>query len=489
MAADNLKQRAVSGTFWYGGSRVAIQALTWAITILVARLLTPGDYGLLGFAMLVGGLADLINEFGVGAAIIQRTDLDNEDFSAIFWFSFTFGALIYLVVWLLAPWIATFFKQPALVLVLRISLLNYFINPLRIIQWNLFTKRVEFKHRSLVEFAANIVGALSTLALAYAGCGVWALVWGILIREITLTISCQILRPWWPQTRFAWSRLQKVLGFGLNISAGRVAWYAYSNADFLIVGRLLGQQLFGVYTMVWQLAMLPVDRIANVVNQVAYPVYAELQNQPERFTRYFLNLVKLVSLVTFSILSGVFLVADIAIPLLLTEKWAPIIAPLKIMAWVGMISSVSILIAPAIIAKGRPDLALKYNFACLAILPTGFVIGSRFGIMGVCWAWLALQPLMTSILYTITRKLIGYEWRELFAAFLPATICAVVILVVVSTVRAASSAIAPRLAQLILLISVGVGSYTVVLFIGFRPLLKELWQMFASRNRKPAANL
>ena len=477
--SDNLKQRAVSGAIWYGGSRFAIQGITWAITILVARILTPSDYGLMGFAFLVTGMADLISELGVGAAIIQRQDLDEEDLSVIFWFSLALSFFIYLIVWLAAPFVATFFKQQALVSLLRVVMLSFLINSLRIIPWNLLTKRMKFKHRSLIEVIANITGAFLTLGMAYAGFGVWSLAWGILIRQAMLTIGCQILLPWWPQWRFTWTSLRKVMSFGLTTSAGRVAWYAYSNADFLVVGKLLGQQLLGLYTMVWQLTMLPVDRISAIVNQVAYPTYAQLQNQPERFTRYFLKLTKLTSLITFPILAGLCLVADLAIPLLLTDRWSAIVAPIRIMTCIGMFSSVSVLIGSAVSAKGRPDLALKYNLVCLGVMPVGFVFGSQFGIMGVCWAWLILHPILTASWYVTTRKLLGYEWLALFNALKPALYCTLMMSVAVLGIKAITQSVQTTVAKLTVVIATGAISYTFVFIWGFSKQFAEFRQLFS----------
>ncbi len=480
---DNLKQRAVSGALWYGGSRFAIQGLTWGVTILVARILAPEDYGVLGFALLVTGLADMISELGIGAAIIQRQDLDDEDLNAIFWFSLSVSLLVYLLVWLAAPWLSAFFKQPELVNVLRVLMLTFIINSLRIIPWNLLAKEVAFKPRSVVEVAANIIGAFSTLGMAYKAFGVWALVWGILIRQITLTIGCQILLPWWPKYRFAWCRLRKVLGFGLNVSAGRVVWYAYSNADFLVVGRMLGQQSLGLYTMVWQLAMLPVDRISAIVNQVAYPVYAELQHDPERLTRYFLEIVKMVSLVTVPVLAGVFLVADIAVPLVLTAKWQGIISPLRIMALVGIVSSVGVLIGPAVVAKGRADLALKYNCVCVLVMPASFIIGAQSGLMGVAWAWLLCHPILVAVWFITTHKLLGYKRHDLFLALKPAVTCTVCMMSVVAAVRIITNAVCSGAPQLIILIVAGGVGYMLTLKFLFQAEMGTLTGLFALKAR------
>ncbi len=480
---DTLKQRAVLGAFWYGGSRFAIQGLTWAVTIQVARILSPDDYGLMGFAVLVAGLADMIADLGIGAAIIQRQDLNEDDLNAVFWFSLALNVVIYLSVWAASPLLAVFFKQPTLVILLRVLMLGFIVNSLRVIPWSLMTKRVEFKQRSIVEVLANIIGAFTTLGMAYAGFGVWSMVIGVLARQASLTIGCQMLQPWWPRKRFTWGRLRKVLGFGLNVSAGRVAWYAYSNADFLIVGRMLGQQSLGLYTMVWQLAMLPVDRVSSVVNQVAYPVYVELQCDPKRFSRCFLGVVKTVSLVTFPVLMGLCLVSDIAVPLVLTKRWADIVVPLRMMTLVGVVSSISVLIGPAMLARAKADLMFKYNMTCLVIMPCGLVIGAQHGIEGVCWAWLVLHPCLVVSWLVVTRKFIGYDWKELSEALRPATLCTLCMMAVLVGLRSLVRGYCGDLATIIVVVLVGGIGYSLCLWLAFRAQWFHIRSLFGNEIR------
>ncbi len=480
MTAD-LRQRAIVGTLWYGGSRLIIQALTWVITIVVARILDPADYGLFGFALLVMGLVDLINELGLGAGIIQRKTTSGEMLETVFWLALSTSLAVYGIGWVASPWIAEFFKQPQLVAVLRVSMLGFVISTLRVISWNLITKDVDFKNRSLAEVAANVLSSASTLGMALAGFGVWALVAGAIGRQVVLTVSCLILRPWWPRGRFNLTSVTEVFRFGLSVSAARVAWYAYSNADFFIIGKLLGQQLLGLYTMVYQLATLPADRITTVVNQVAYPVYAELQDSPERLRRYFLKLVTLVSLVTFPVLIGLFMIANTAIPLVLTDKWTPIIVPLKIMCWVGSLISIETLIAPVVLARGRPDLPLKYNLLSLVVMPAGFLVGVRFGLEGVAWAWLLIHPPLIAFWFWLTRGVITYEWRELASALRPAFQCTSIMLVGLYLAELALIHVSTAPLRLLLFILIGILIYGGVFIGRFRTELVEIRQLFARR--------
>jgi O-antigen/teichoic acid export membrane protein len=219
--------------------------------------------------------------------------------------------------------------------------------------------------------------------------------------------------------------------------------------------------------MVFQWAVLPADRITSVLNQVAFPIYSQLQDQPERFGRFFLTTVTLVSVVTFPVMLGVLAIADVAIPFLLTPKWLPIISPLRVMACMGMVMSISSLISPAVLAKGQPSLAVKFNLLCLLIMPVGFTFGARWGLMGVCWAWVVLFPVLASIWFSMTRDLLSCGWRDLFSACVPAAVCSISMLVSLYFVRSSTLAM-PDAWRLFLLVGGGAVTYLAMLLLAFR---------------------
>jgi len=346
------------------------QVVTWLITLLVVRLLSPSDYGLFGFATFVTGIADLIAELGLGAAIIQKRNLDSDALDTILWMSMATGMLIYGLTWLRAPAISHFFNQARLTEVIRLTMLAFVITAARVIPWNLLTKHIAFARRSMAEVAATLSSSGATLVLAYLGFGVWSLVWGFLCRSLVLTVMCLWIMPWRPRWRFSTVQLGAIMRFSAEASAARITWYLCSNADILVVGRLLGAQALGVYSLVMQLAVLPADRITSIVNQVGLSVYSRLQHEPARFARYFRETLALTSLVTFPIMTGLAATAALGVFLLLPPRWHPVAAPLQLMCVVGMVMSVSTLVAPAVLAKGRPDLALRFNLLCLAWIST-----------------------------------------------------------------------------------------------------------------------
>jgi PST family polysaccharide transporter len=222
--SENLRERAVSGTLWYGGTRAVIQVFSWITTIFVARVLTPDDYGLFGMALLYLGFVEVFNQLGFGAAIVQKRDLQDGDLDTIFWMTCGLGLLFYLMTFIAAPWVALFFRQPTLVPVLRIQGLLFILSGLRAVPWNLLTRSVNFKRRSLAEAAANLLASILTVTAAYGGWGVWSLVLGYVARDGAMTAQAYIQVPWRPRWRFHPPTLREVLPYSLNDTASTIGW-------------------------------------------------------------------------------------------------------------------------------------------------------------------------------------------------------------------------------------------------------------------------
>ena len=463
---SSVRQQAIRGTLWLGSSRMVTQLATWLVTLLVVRMLSPSDYGLFGFATLVTGIVELAAELGLGAAIVQKSELDSDAFDTLFWTSIAMGLFVFGVTWLAAPAIARFFRQGELIDVLRVTMIGFVIASARVVPWSLLTRQINFARRSTAEVTSTLVASVATLVLAYLGSGVWSLVIGLLCRSLLLTLLCVWLMPWRPRWRFSLAHLEGTIRFGAEVSAARVVWYLYSNADFLIVGKMLGQQALGLYSLVFQLAVLPTERITSIVGQVAFPVYSRIQHQPDRFARYFLEILTLTSMVTFPIMTGLLVTADLGVLLLLPPAWHAVAAPLQVMCLVGMVMSVSTLVAPAVLAKGRAGIVLRFNLFCLSIMPIGFVVGARFGLIGVCWAWLLLFPFMAAVWFHMTRKLLGCTWRQLVGSLAPAAAASALMLATLLLLRHLAGSLQTHW-MLVLLIGVGVITYVAALALCF----------------------
>ena len=287
----NLKDKTINAFLWASSAKVISQGFSWIVTILLARLLLPSDFGLLAIAWIFVGFLDLVIEMGIGAAIIQRKETDDDALYSIFWFSIIIGICFYLIVFFLAPTFSRFFSNENLTNVLRMLAFIFVIGSFQIVPFNLLTKELEFKKRSIAEFLGVFSGGTLSIVLAILGYGVWSLVYGPILRYLVFAIMFFYFSQWRPKPVFMFKKIKSLLNFGFSVAGSRVLVYFYSNADAMIIGKILGNIFLGYYVMAYNLSRIPIDKITAIINQVAFPVFSKLQDDEENLQRYFLKIL------------------------------------------------------------------------------------------------------------------------------------------------------------------------------------------------------
>lgn len=476
--SSNLYQRATRGVVWFGGSRVVIHAISWGISIAVARVLSPSDYGLFGMALLYIGLIEFLNDMGLGAAIVQRKDITDTQLHSLFWFTNAIGICFYGFTLLAAPFMARFFHQPLLTHLLWFIGLNHVVTSVQQVPWNILTRAVNFKARSISEASGNLLSGLLAITLACQGWGVWALAWGFLARSILITFLVCLQTRWRPKAVFSWPALRPLLGFSMTVTVARVFYYANNNSPGLIIAKLIGGQALGYYSMAMRLTSDVGERMLTVINQVAFPVYSEIQDQPDRFRRLFLTSTKMTCALVFPLLGGLALVADDAIPLLLGQKWVPIIMPSVILAGSGLIVTLHSLSGPPVLVKGGAGPGLRFNLLCVAVLFPSFYLGGKLGLLAVCSVWVTIYPILVVYWAVQAKRIIGYRWIEFWLALRPAVLGTIVMVAAVTAVKLSLLPGVHPAMRLSVVIPLGVVAYLAVFLRSFSRPLKELVGMF-----------
>jgi O-antigen/teichoic acid export membrane protein len=431
MDVHALRQRFISGVFWLAATKALGQAITWGITIVVVRLLAPSDYGLMGMAVLFTSFLLLFNELGLGAAIIRYPALGANQLSDLRWAILAVNVALCVLVMALAPAVAAYFHEPRLTTILRTLGALFVVQGFGVPSACLLQREMSFKRKSQAELIGNLGGGLATLGGAAAGLGVWSLVNGYLVQQVVMNVLYWIYRPV-PFTRqFSFANVRQFVNFGVQVASSKILWYGSSNADFLVVGRLLGATQLGYYSLAFQFSSLPLDKIVSVVTQVAFPSFSALQNDGSTLRRYYLKLVSLVALATFPMFMGLFLVADSGVRLALTDKWVAIIFPLQILCVVSCLRAIETLNTPLLLARGRSGIVLFNNVLQVVVLPAGFLIGARYGLGGVAIAWLLAWPVLFAVVTYQTIGVAGLKVKDYLGALLhPVTGSAVMVALV-----------------------------------------------------------
>lgn len=409
-----LRERVVMAVFWSSTIRLLSQSVTWVITIYVARILSPSDYGIMTMTATFTGFAMLFNEMGIGSAIIHKENVSKEDLSSIFWLLFLYNLTLFFCSLILAPVVAEFYNEPRLVSIIRLIGFNFIISSIGIIPYHMLTKDLSFGKRSLSELAGHLSGGLTTLLLAVAGYGVWSLVFGIMAVTVVTNLCYCALYPWSPLFAFSFTKIRDMANFGFKIAGARLLWYIYSNADSLIAGKMLGKLALGFYSMAFQFASVPMDKIVSILTQVAFPAFSEVKSDKLALKNYFFKIVKFTAFVTFPLFLGIFIVSEEAVNLLLTDKWMPLVLPLKILCIVSTIRAVNAINVPLVVASGRAGLAMITNLIFALIMPVAFYIGSFYGLEGFAYSWLFVFPFLFLVITYITLNAVGFSIKEYF---------------------------------------------------------------------------
>ena len=455
MSAPSLRERVVSGVFWLTATRASGQIITWIITIIVVRLLSPADYGLMGMALLFAGVLFLFNEIGLGAAIVQKSELSADQISDLRWVILVINVALFAVLLLLAPAVAAYFDEPRLVLITRVLAISFLINGVGVPSASILQREMAFKEKAAAELMGNLAGGISTLVLAWRGYGVWSLVVGYLaLRLVTNAIYC-VCRPPVFRRAFSMSNVKRFTEFGVQVAVARILWFFSSSADVMIVGKVLGSTQLGYYSLAFQYSSLPLEKFVTLLNEIAFPSFASVQNDTARLQRHYLKLVNFVALVTFPMFVGLFLVADNAVAVMLGARWLPVVVPLKLLCIVSCFRAIETVNAPVALASGRPRVVMLNTLLGVAVLPVAFYVGARQGgIDGVALAWLLTRPFLFAVVTYRTLQVVGLRFDHYLRGLWHPIAGSLVMVATVVTVSARLGAMRP-LAQLVVCSLVG----------------------------------
>ena len=411
-----LRTLVVKSAAWYGGTRLWGQLLSWVITILLARLLLPADYGLFAMASSVLTMLELLQEFGLGTAIIQRRDLTPRQVNGVFWIVFGSSLALTTATVLAAEAIGGLYAEPQLAGVVRVLCLTFLLDSVGMVPYNLLSKALDLRRRSIAEVLGSAAKTLISLGLAYAGFGVWALVWGHLTRAVVLNGALLVFSGWWPGLRVTREGMRGVLTFGLRIAGMHLVGSASPAITALILGRFLGGAALGLYAMGMSLSEAPHRISTAMINQISFPVFSRLQDEPEELARYFLRISKYLALISLPAQVGLSLVASDLVPLLLSSRWEAVTVPFQIMCLESAVVIVTLTATPLLTALGRAGFLLGRSLFSVSVIAAATLVGVSFGLVGVVAARLIVTvPIRGSVLLPCLWRL-GIPLRTYLAA-------------------------------------------------------------------------
>lgn len=475
--------RVIAALGWTAGGRLVAQVVAWGVTIVVMRILDPTDYGLLAMATVLTGFAGLFASLGLGGAVVHAREIDTATLRGVFGMVIAMNCGLFVLVYFAAPAVAIFFGEDRLTAIIRVIAIQFLVGVIGVIPDSMLARELEFKQRALLELSAAIVGAATTLALALAGWGVWSLVYGSLVGATWSAVGLNFIRPFFHLPILAFRRLRELFAFGGYVIMSRMLLYTYLQADMVIGGRFLGKEQVGYYSVGMHLASLPVQRISAILNEVAFPAFARIQDERERVARYLLQSIRLLSLLSFPVFWGIAVVAPEFVRVLLGDKWEPAILPLQLLAFLMPVRMIGQLMPPTLQGIGQAKLVARNQLQACVVMVIAFLVGVRYGIIGLSLAWLVAFPLVFLVNLRTWLPVLGMPANQLLGAMARPAVAAAGMFGAVAAARLVDVPAGAH--ALTFLVLVGVASYVSLSFAINREGVRDLTSLVQGRRSRP----
>ena len=481
----SLRRTAARGATWTGASTVSTTALQLIQLAALAHLLPREAFGLLSMVMIVLGFSQPFADMGMSNAIIQRQEATKSQLSTLYWLNIFAGVLVYAILLFTIPLITRFFKEPRLAEILQIAICTYLIIPIGQQFRILLQKELRFRTLAMVEMASTVVGTVVTLVAAILGYGVVSIIYGQLVNvSLKSLLFCKIgWRTWRPQLCFRPKELDGFVSFGLFQMGERSINYLAANLDYVFIGRFLGAEALGIYSIAYQLIILPLQKFNPILTRVAFPVFAMKQNDDVALRRGYMELTKILLMVVLPCLVGLAVVAPTAIPVVLGTKWQASIAVTQILVMVGIIKALTNPVGSIWLAKGRADLGFKWNVFVVTANALVFWLSVKSGILAVAWAYVFVSAIHFVLICILLKRMIDLDLRHYSHVF-KKPICATIAMVfVVQLVYLVTQTVAgPNVWELTALVVSGAAAYVFVLFNIEREFIGSLFMSMRAKG-------
>jgi O-antigen/teichoic acid export membrane protein len=411
-----MMRRALRGVAWSGGSQIVGMVVRMVVAITLARLLAPDDYGLAALAVVFASLVLVFSDLALGAAIVQRPDLSEDDKSTAFWMSVAAGVVFTVLGIALAHPIADFYGRDDVAPLCMVLAASFLITSLATTHEALLVRHMDFGRLERRMMMATVVGAVAGLIIAVITKSAWAIIGQQVAEAVVSTTLLWYFSPWRPGLRFSRRSLRDLGGFSAYLVGHRLLYYFHRNADNLLIGRYIGAAALGAYTIAYNIMLFPFSRIAGPVQKVLGPAFARMQDEPDRLAEAWIRAVRLLGTISIPALCGIVIVAHDFVAVVLGPKWAASAQIIQILAWVGIVQSLQSLNTDVLQAIGQPQKVLRFTVVFTGTHFVGFVIGLQWGVLGVATAYAITTTLIEPIYTVMTAHALGTSvWRVLGA--------------------------------------------------------------------------
>ena len=471
---ESLKNKTVKGIVWSSVERFSVQGIQFLVMIVMARLLTPKDYGLVGMVAIFIAVAQSLVDSGFSQALIRKQNRTETDNSTVFYFNIVVGILLYLVLFAIAPLVADFYDSPELTALMRVICLSVVFNSFVVVQRALLTVNIDFKTQAKASLTAAVVSGVIGIGMAYSGFSYWSIVAQQLVNLGLNTLLLWIFTRWRPRWIYSWGSFRELFTFGSKLMFSGLLDVVYRNMYLLVIGKVFTASSLGYYTRANQFAEFPSSNLTGIMQRVTYPVLCQIQDNDERLAQIYRRFLRLSAFLIFPLLVGLSAVAEPFVLLLLKEQWLFAATLLQIICFAMMWYPIHAINLNLLQVKGRSDLFLRLEIIKKAIAVLILCVTIPMGLIAMCVGQI-LSSLIALIINTnYTGKLIQVGFLRQMRDLLPTLLLSLSMWGVVYGITSCLSGI---ILQLIVGIIAGMVYYIALSALFHFPELKELYSI------------
>jgi O-antigen/teichoic acid export membrane protein len=428
----DLRKRVLRGMAWVGASQVATQLLRMVVALVLARLLSPKEYGLAASAMIFASLVLVFSDLALGAALVQRKELTEGDKSTAFWVTVGSGVLFTVVGVAISGPVAHLYGQDSVKPLLMVLSASFLLTSLGATQMSLLVREMDFKRVEGLNVIANMAGGAAGIVLAVKGTGAWAIIGQQVVAAALLSALLWRAASWRPSLHFSRGSLHYLSSFSAPLVGHRLLFYVHQNADRFLIARYVGPAALGAYAVAYNTMLAPASRLGGPLQRVLAPAFARMQDDPERMAALWGRGTRILAIVAVPGLAGLVCVAPDFVDVVLGQRWHSAAILVQILAWVGILQALQSLNLDILMARDRTSTILRYSMGFTTAHICAFIIGLHWGVVGVAVAYAISSTLVEPVLTVLTARALRISpWvfvRSLVPVFqITAAMCAVVL--------------------------------------------------------------
>lgn len=475
----SLRKSTLKGLYWNSISQYGSQIIGIVITMVLARLITPSQFGIIAMITVFSNFSGILIDFGFKSSIIQKKDVTTNDLSSIFWLNLIVGLFLSIIFFISAPLIANIYNEPQLVPLIKFISISFTITAISLVPTALFLKSMDFKSLAIRNLLAAAISGGTGIVLAYIGFGEWALAIQLVLQGFLSTILIWTLTDWRPSFILKWSSILRYTKLSSALFINSSITYFSSNIDNFLIGKMYNQKSLGIYSKSYAIIKLPTTNISKVLSAVFLPSFSKIQDDPAKIKKYYVKIIKIVISISFPLMIMVYFYAKEFVLIVFGDQWIEAVPFIKIFSISGMIASINSLLGSVIISRGRTDLIFKEIYLKRPSVIIGILVGAYISVFAIAIGKLLADIFNLFVTFFQIKDSIGLSIMGQLRSMLYISFSNMILIFTIILIK-------PEFHQInmptIISLTIPLIIYGIVLYLGEKKLIQEVIKTFNSNK-------